>query len=185
MKKFKSHEITVKGTLGVTAINVKTVEDVEKAVQQIAPANYSEVSTKDGEYGIIEIHKTENGEYRYILTYNGENPYDATILDEYNKIIGYVQITDEEIDEVAENYEKAQKKVEIIGGRFYTKKDVVKSRKVNCTLGRSVYKDVCFTERVEISKEEAEEILRGCIHKGKKLNYGYEKRYLKQKSISD
>lgn len=164
MKKFKSHEITVKGTLGVTAINVKTVEDVEKAVQQIAPANYSEVSTKDGEYGIIEIHKTENGEYRYILTYNGENPYDATILDEYNKIIGYVQITDEEIDEVAENYKKAQKKVEVIGGRFYTKKDVVKSRKVNCTLGRSVYKDVHFTERVEISKEEAEEILK---------NYGF------------
>ncbi len=27
--------------------------------------------------------------------------------------------------------------------------------------------------------------VRGCIHKGKKLNYGYEKRYLKQKSISD
>ena len=27
--------------------------------------------------------------------------------------------------------------------------------------------------------------VRGCIHKGKKLNCGYEKRYLKQKSISD
>ena len=159
MEEFKSHKITLKGTLGVTAINVKTVEDVEAAVQQIIPADYSKVSTRKGEYGIIETHETESGEYRYILEYDGKNPYCATIFDKNYEILGYVKITDEEIDEVDENYEKAQKKVVIIDGKLYGYETVVKERKVNCTLGRRVSKSVKFENRVEITKEEAEEIL--------------------------
>lgn len=159
MKEFKSHKITVRGTLGVTAINVKTVEDVEKAVQQIVPADYSKVSTREGEYGIIETHETKSGEYRYILEYDGKNPYCAMIFDEDYEILGYVKITDEEIDEVAENYEKAQGKVVIIDGKLYGYEIIVKDRKVNCTLGRRDTKSVTFRNLVEITKEEAEEIL--------------------------
>ena len=40
-------------------------------------------------------------------------------------------------------------------------------------------------ECIRICLYQKDEPIRGCIHKGKKLNCGYEKRYLKQKSISD
>lgn len=47
------------------------------------------------------------------------------------------------------------------------------------------YFDTANVYQMGSSEEITGKFIRGCIHKGKKLNCGYEKRYLKQKSISD